>query len=183
MIYIVVGAVIILVVIVVLIIHVYKADNMMIEFTKKINTSYEQINSEMHRRADKVNELLKNIMPYIMYSKDLEQTTAKIKKSLDTYFSAGTRDYQVNAHLEITKNLDELINLIDTKYPDTFDDKIKSLIEEIKESDEKITFSKNIYNSLVQNYNAYISKFLNKSIAKMFKYKKMEKLGEQNEKA
>ena len=54
MIYIVIAAVILLIIAVTLIIYGYKADNKMIAFTEKINTSYEQINAEMHRKEKKI---------------------------------------------------------------------------------------------------------------------------------
>lgn len=182
MIYIIIAAIIIFIILAFLIFYYYKADNTMIEFTKKINDSYEQINSEMHKRAETVKTLIEHIMPSIIENTDLDLTVQNLKKAMDSYFIAGTRDYQIKAQNEITKHINELIILLDKSYNELIDNNIRSLVEEIKKSEEKINFSKNIFNSLVQNYNAYISKFLNKRVAKTFKYTPMKKLGEENEK-
>ena len=181
MIYIVIAAIVILILLVVLIIHSYKTDNTIIEFHKKIDTSYEQINGEMHSRAKLVEQLINALEPMVRYDDDLEKRFKNLKKSLEKYYTSGTRGYQVDAHSEITKSLNEFTKLLDNINDEQLSDSIKSLIHEIQRSDERINFSKNIYNNLVQNYNLYISKFLNKRVAKMFKYGPIKKLGEKDE--
>lgn len=167
---------IILILVIALIVWVIAAYNGLVALRTHVDESWSQIDVQLQRRNDLIPNLVNTVKGYSKFeSSTLEKVTA-LRSDLQNI----PDDADVN---KIMKKSDQLSNClrsifaVSENYPDLkASSEYSKLMEELQNTENKIAYSRQLYNSTVANYDQSILQFPKNIIAKMFKFTKRDYL-------
>lgn len=161
---------IILGVIVVIVLWVGMTYNALTQLKNKVKTNWAQIDVVLKRRADLIPNLVETVKGYAKHEKE---TLDDVIKARNTYVSASLPEDQMKASGELTQALSKLMMLSEA-YPDLkANTNFVQLQNELKETEDKITFARQFYNDSVYAYQNKIEMFPSNLIAGMFGFKEI----------
>lgn len=159
---------IILGVIVVIVLWVGMTYNALTRLKNKVKTNWAQIDVVLKRRADLIPNLVETVKGYAKHEKE---TLDDVIKARNTYVNASLPEDQMKASGELTQALSKLMMLSEA-YPDLkANTNFIQLQNEIRETEDKITFARQFYNDSVYAYQNKIEMFPSNLIAGMFGFK------------
>lgn len=162
------GQIILIVVVVLLVLYVVMTYNTLTRLRNKVKTNWSQIDVVLKRRADLIPNLVETVKGY---AKHEQETLDKVIKARNTYVSASLPEDQMKAAGELTQALNKLIALSEA-YPDLkANTNFIELQNELKETENKITFARQFYNDSVYGYQNKIEMFPSNIIANIFGFK------------
>lgn len=162
------GQIILIVVVVLLVLYVVMTYNTLTRLRNKVKTNWSQIDVVLKRRADLIPNLVETVKGY---AKHEQETLDKVTKARNTYVSASLPEDQMKAAGELTQALNKLIALSEA-YPDLkANTNFIELQNELKETENKITFARQFYNDSVYGYQNKIEMFPSNIIANIFGFK------------
>lgn len=167
---------IILILVIALIVWVIAAYNGLVALRTHVDESWSQIDVQLQRRNDLIPNLVNTVKGYSKFeSSTLEKVTA-LRSDLQNI----PDDADVN---KIMKKSDQLSNClrsifaVSENYPDLkASSEYSKLMEELQNTENKIAYSRQLYNSTVANYDQSILQFPKNIIAKIFKFTKRDYL-------
>lgn len=167
---------IILILVIALIVWVIAAYNGLVALRTHVDESWSQIDVQLQRRNDLIPNLVNTVKGYSKFeSSTLEKVTA-LRSDLQNI----PDDADVN---KIMKKSDQLSNClrsifaVSENYPDLkASSEYSKLMEELQNTENKIAYSRQLYNSTVANYDQSILQFPKNIIAKMFNFTKRDYL-------
>lgn len=167
---------IILILVIALIVWVIAAYNGLVALRTHVDESWSQIDVQLQRRNDLIPNLVNTVKGYSKFeSSTLEKVTA-LRSDLQNI----PDDADVN---KIMKKSDQLSNClrsifaVSENYPDLkASSEYSKLMEELQNTENKIAYSRQLYNSTVANYDQAILQFPKNIIANIFKFTKREYL-------
>lgn len=167
---------IILILVIALIVWVIAAYNGLVALRTHVDESWSQIDVQLQRRNDLIPNLVNTVKGYSKFeSSTLEKVTA-LRSDLQNI----PDDADVN---KIMKKSDQLSNClrsifaVSENYPDLkASSEYSKLMEELQNTENKIAYSRQLYNSTVANYDKSILQFPKNIIAKIFKFTKRDYL-------
>lgn len=167
---------IILVLVIALIVWVIAAYNGLVALRTHVDESWSQIDVQLQRRNDLIPNLVNTVKGYSKFeSSTLEKVTA-LRSDLQNI----PDDADVN---KIMKKSDQLSNClrsifaVSENYPDLkASSEYSKLMEELQNTENKIAYSRQLYNSTVANYDQAILQFPKNIIANIFKFTKRDYL-------
>lgn len=167
---------IILILVIALIVWVIAAYNGLVALRTHVDESWSQIDVQLQRRNDLIPNLVNTVKGYSKFeSSTLEKVTA-LRSDLQNI----PDDADVN---KIMKKSDQLSNClrsifaVSENYPDLkASSEYSKLMEELQNTENKIAYSRQLYNSTVANYDQTILQFPKNIIAKIFKFTKRDYL-------
>lgn len=134
----------------------------------KVKTNWAQIDVVLKRRADLIPNLVETVKGYAKHEKE---TLDAVIKARNTYVSASLPEDQMKASGELTQALNKLMMLSEA-YPDLkANTNFVQLQNELKTTEDKITFARQFYNDSVYAYQNKIEMFPSVIIANMFGFK------------
>ena len=159
---------IILGIIVLLAIYIGVTYNSLTRLKNKVNTNWAQIDVVLKRRADLIPNLVETEKGYAKHEKE---TLDAVIKARNTYTSASLPEDQMKASGELTQALNKLMMLSEA-YPDLkANTNFIQLQNELKETEDKISFARQFYNDSVYAYRNKIEMFPSVIVANMFGFK------------
>lgn len=159
---------VILGVIVVIVFWVGMTYNALTRLKNKVKTNWAQIDVVLKRRADLIPNLVETVKGYAKHEKE---TLDDVIKARNTYVNASLPEDQMKASGELTQALSKLMMLSEA-YPDLkANTNFIQLQNEIRETEDKITFARQFYNDSVYAYQNKIEMFPSNLIAGMFGFK------------
>lgn len=159
---------VILGVIVVIVLWVGMTYNALTRLKNKVKTNWAQIDVVLKRRADLIPNLVETVKGYAKHEKE---TLDDVIKARNTYVSASLPEDQMQASGELTQALSKLMMLSEA-YPDLkANTNFIQLQNELRETEDKITFARQFYNDSVYAYQNKIEMFPSNLIAGMFGFK------------
>lgn len=159
---------IILGVIVVIVLWVGMTYNALTRLKNKVKTNWAQIDVVLKRRADLIPNLVETVKGYAKHEKE---TLDDVIKARNTYVNASLPEDQMKASGELTQALSKLMMLSEA-YPDLkANTNFIQLQNELRETEDKITFARQFYNDSVYAYQNKIEMFPSNLIAGMFGFK------------
>ena len=162
---------VILAVIAVLIIYVISTYNSLVGLRNKVNDQWSQIDVELKRRFDLIPNLVSTVKGYAKHEKG---TLEEVIKARNAYLTSGTKEQAVNADDELTGAISRLLVTVE-KYPELKADKnFADLQNQLKDTEDKISFARKFYNDTALMLNNKIDMFPSSIIANMFKFTKVE---------
>lgn len=169
-----------LIVIAVLVIILIALYNSLVTLRQNVRNSWSQIDVQLQRRFDLIPNLVESVKGYMAHEKEtLEKVT-----SLRTAW-AGSNSIKEKANLDsqLSETL-KTIMAVAENYPDLkANQNFSELQEELRNTENKISYSRQFYNDSVTRYNTKLEVVPSNIIASLFKFKPEELFKADNEEA
>ncbi|WP_268912240.1 LemA family protein [Lentilactobacillus sp. SPB1-3] len=162
----------IIVIVVLLVIAVIMMYNGLVRQRNLVDEAESQIDVQLQRRADLLPNLLETVKGYAAHEKEtLANVTAMRTQITDPNASLGDK---VKADNQLTETLNHLF-AVSESYPDLkANQNFMSLQEELANTENKISFSRQNYNANVMELNNKLQSFPSNLVAKMGNFKQKE---------
>jgi len=148
--------------------------NSLITARLRVNEAFSQIDVQLKRRADLIPNLVETVKGYAKHEKELFE---KITKERSALLSARSAMEKSSANNQLTETLKSIFAVAEN-YPDLkASQNFLSLQEELSDTENKIAYSRQFYNSNVMEYNTKIKIFPNFLFAKILNFKPAEFFG------
>lgn len=166
-----IGVIILIVVVVLLLLFVVLNYNKLINNRNKVENQFSQIDIQLKRRADLIPNLVETVKGY---AKHEEETLKGVIEARNKAISAGSVNEKIEANNELTGALNKLLAVAEA-YPDLkANENFKDLQNNLKETEDKITYARQFYNDSAMNFNNIVQMFPSNIIAGMFGFKKFD---------
>ena len=163
-----VGLIVAIVIIVLLAIFVAGNYNSLVSLRNKDKDQWSQIDVNLKRRNDLIPTIVETVKGYAKHEKS---TLEDVIKARNTFVSAKTPEEEMKAAGEITQAVSKLFALSEA-YPELkADQNFMNLQNELKETEDKISYARQFYNDTVMTYNNKVQMFPSNIIAGMFNFK------------
>lgn len=158
---------IILGVIAVIGIYVWFTYNSLVTLRMRIKEAFSQIDVQLKRRADLIPNLLETVKGYAKHEKGVFEEVTKARSAL---VGARSVEKKAEANNMLTDALKSLFAVAEA-YPNLrASENFKALQDELSDTENKIAYSRQFYNSNVLNYNTKLATFPSNIVASMFKF-------------
>lgn len=167
-------------IVILLILFVIGIYNSLVMLRQKVKNSWSQIEVQLQRRFDLIPNLVDTVKGYMLHESDVLKGIAELRSS---WANAKT----VNEKSELNNQLSETLKTImavSENYPDLkASTNFSELQEELQNTENKISFSRQFYNDSVTRYNIKLEVVPSNIIASMFGFKPEELFGVEQEEA
>ncbi len=159
---------IILAIVVILIIAVIAIYNGLVKARIKVDNAWSQIDVQLQRRFDLIPNFVETVKGYMTHE---SQTFEKIAELRSSWANAGTVSEKAKLDNELSDTL-KTIMAISENYPQLkANQNFSELSEELRNTENKISFARQFYNDSVTIYNTKLEVFPSNIIAGMFGFK------------
>ena len=169
-----IGTIIIIIIVGVLLILVFYGIgvyNSLVNARNKVKDQFSQIDVQLKRRSDMIPNLVETVKGY---TKHEEKTLKEVVEARNKMNTANGINEELEASNQITGALNKLFALSEA-YPDLkANENFMSLQQDLKETEDKLSYARSFYNDTVLNYNNLREQFPSNIIAKLFNFGKIE---------
>ena len=159
---------IILAIVIILVISVISMYNSLVQAKIKVDNAWSQIDVQLQRRFDLIPNFVETVKGYMAHEKE---TFEKISALRTSWANAGTVSEKANLDNELSTAL-KTIMAVSESYPELkANQNFSELSEELRNTENKISFSRQFYNDTVTMYNTKLEVFPSNIIAGMFNFK------------
>ena len=145
--------------------------NKLVNARNKVKDQFSQIDVQLKRRVDLIPNLVETVKGYAKHENSTLKEVIEARNKLN---SAGTINEEIDANNKLTGALNKLFALAES-YPDLkANENFKTLQEDLKDTEDKISYARSFYNDTVLQYNNIVEMFPSNIIASMFKFTKYE---------
>lgn len=145
--------------------------NSLISAKVRIQEALSHIDVQLKRRADLIPNLVETVKGYAKHEKELLENITNARANL---MSAQTTHDKAQANNMLTDTLKSLFAVAEN-YPDLkANQNFAKLQEELSDTENKIAYSRQFYNSNVLDFNTKVALFPNSIVANMFGFKAAE---------
>ena len=156
--------VIILVALVVLFVVLY---NSLVSLRLRVDNAWSQIDVQLQRRFDLIPNFVETVKGYMEHE---SETFAKITALRSSWANAKTVSEKASLDNELSNTL-KTIMAVSENYPDLkANQNFSELSEELRNTENKISFSRQFYNDSVTIYNTKLAVFPSNLVASMFNF-------------
>lgn len=142
--------------------------NSLVSLRNKVKDQWAQIDVQLKRRADLIPNLVETVKGYAKHEKS---TFEEVIKARNTFVSAKTPEEEMKASGEVSQAISKLFALAEA-YPELkANENFISLQNDLKDTEDKIAYSRQFYNDNVMIYKNKIEMFPSNIIANMFNFK------------
>ena len=142
--------------------------NSLVSLRNKVKDQWAQIDVQLKRRSDLIPNLVETVKGY---AKHESGTLEEVIKARNTFLTAKTPEEEMKASGEITGALSKIFALAEN-YPELkANENFLSLQNDLKDTEDKISYSRQFYNDNVMNYKNKIEMFPSNIVASMFSFK------------
>lgn len=157
-------ALIIIAVIVLLVIGCY---NGLVTARQKVKNAWSQIDVQLQRRFDLIPNFVETVKGYMTHEKETFEKIAALRTS---WANANTVDEKAELNNQLSSTL-KTIMAVSENYPELkANQNFLDLQEELRNTENKISFSRQFYNDSVTMYNTKLEVFPSNLIAGWFKF-------------
>lgn len=154
--------------IVLVVLYIWGTYNSLVNANIRIMESWSGIDIQLKRRSDLIPNLVETVKGYAKHEKEVFENVTKARANL---LSANTPAESAVANNMLTGALKSLFAVAES-YPELkASENFKHLQEELSDTESKIAYSRQFYNSNVLDYNTKIKVFPNVLIANMLGFK------------
>lgn len=158
-------------VVVAVVLYLWLTYNSLIVLRERIKEALSSIDVQLKRRTDLIPNLVETVKGYAKHEKEVFENVTKARSAM---MGAGTLKEKAAAEDILTNALKSLFAVAEA-YPDLkASDNFKELQEELTDTENKISYSRQFYNSNVLDYNAKIQTFPANMMAKRFGFTQKE---------
>lgn len=164
-------ALIIIVILVLLAIWLMASYNSLVKSRMQTKEAWSQIDVQLKRRNDLIPNLIETVKGYAAYE---EKTFEKITELRSQVAHASTPAATMEASNELTKQVANLIAVAEN-YPDLkANTNFLKLQDELTNTENKISYSRQLFNTTTSNYNVKLESFPSNIVGKLFGFKPSE---------
>lgn len=159
---------IILAIVIILVIVVIGMYNSLVQSKIKVDNAWSQIDVQLQRRFDLIPNFVETVKGYMTHEKETFEKIAALRTSW-----ANTQSVSEKANLDnqLSTAL-KTIMAVSESYPELkANQNFADLSEELRNTENKISFSRQFYNDTVTMYNTKLQVFPSNIIAGMFNFK------------
>lgn len=172
--------IIILVIVILLIIAIIGIYNGLVTARQKVENAWSQIDVQLQRRFDLIPNLVEAVKGYMEHEKSVLEKVTELRNSWAEASTVGEKAGLDNKLSETLKT----IMAVSENYPDLkANQNFSELQEELRNTENKISFSRQFYNDSVTIYNTKLEVVPSNIIASMFNFKAKELFETENEEA
>lgn len=158
---------IILIIAVLIVIAIISLYNSLVSSKVKVENAWSQIDVQLQRRFDLIPNLVETVKGYTSHESETLQKVAELRTS---WASANTISEKANLDNQLSSAL-KTIMAVSENYPDLkANQNFLDLSEELRNTENKISFSRQFYNDSVTMYNEKLQMFPSNIIAGMFNF-------------
>ena len=144
----------------------------------RVGEALSQIDVQLKRRADLIPNLVETVKGYATHEKELFE---KVTKERTALISAKGTGEKAAANNQLTQTLKSIFAVAEN-YPDLkASQNFLELSEELSDTENKIAYSRQFYNSSVLEFNTKIKVFPNILLARLLDFKEAEFFGASGE--
>lgn len=159
---------IILGIVVVLIIAVIGMYNSLVQSKIKVDNAWSQIDVQLQRRFDLIPNFVETVKGYMAHEKETFEKIASLRTS---WANANSVSEKAELDNQLSTTL-KTIMAVSENYPELkANQNFSELSEELRNTENKISFSRQFYNDTVTMYNTKLQVFPSNIIAGMFNFK------------
>lgn len=134
----------------------------------RIQEALSGIDVQLKRRADLIPNLVETVKGYAKHEKEIFENVSKARASM---MSAGSLQEKAEANNMLTGALKSLFAVAEA-YPDLkANTNFQDLQRQLEDTEDKVSFSRQFYNSNVLEFNSKVQLFPGNIIANMFGFK------------
>ncbi len=158
----------ILAIIVVLVLAIIGMYNSLVQSKIKVDNAWSQIDVQLQRRFDLIPNFVETVKGYMTHEKE---TFAKIAELRTSWANTQSISEKANLDNQLSNAL-KTIMAVSESYPELKSNQnFSELSEELRNTENKISFSRQFYNDSVTMYNTKLQVFPSNIIAGMFNFK------------
>ncbi len=148
--------------------------NSLIAAKLRVNEAFSQIDVQLKRRTDLIPNLIETVKGYAKQEKDVFTKVTELRSDL---MNAKTPEKKAEANNMLTDALKSVFAVAEA-YPQLrSSENFKALQDELSDTENKIAYSRQFYNSNVLDYNTKLQIFPNVLFAKILNFKPAEFFG------
>ena len=145
--------------------------NKLVNSRNKVENQWSQIDIQLKRRADLIPNLVETVKGY---AKHEEGTFKAVVEARNKAVNAGTVNEKIEANNELSGALTKLFALSEA-YPELkANENFLKLQDDLKETEDKITYARQFYNDAAMSYNNLIQMVPSNIVAGIFGFKKYD---------
>ena len=169
---------IIVAIVVILIIAVIGMYNSLVQARIKVDNAWSQIDVQLQRRFDLIPNLVETVKGYMEHESEVLTRVAELRTS---WSNAKTVDEKAKLDNQLSETL-KTIMAVSENYPDLkANQNFSELSEELRNTENKISFSRQFYNDTVTRYNEKLLVFPSNIIANLFHFTSRELFNAESE--
>lgn len=166
-----IGWIIVGVVIAIVLVFVITTYNELVRLRNKVKNAFSQIDTQLQRRFDLIPNLVETVKGFATHEKELLENVAASRSG---YMNASSNGEKLAMNNQLTSNLRSLFAVAES-YPELkANTNFLKLQDELSETEDKVTYSRQFYNDAVTIYNNKIQMFPGNLIAGIFGFKEEE---------
>ena len=155
-------------IIVLLIIWIIGIYNGLVSSRQKVDNAWSQIDVTLQRRFDLIPNFVETVKGYMNHE---SETFEKITALRTSWANSASVEEKANLNNELSGAL-KTIMAVSENYPDLKSNtNFSELSEELRNTENKIAFSRQFYNDSVTRYNTKLELFPSNIVANMFNFK------------
>lgn len=171
---------IILGIVVVLIIAVIGMYNSLVQSKIKVDNAWSQIDVQLQRRFDLIPNFVETVKGYMTHEKETFEKIASLRTS---WANANSVSEKAELDNQLSTTL-KTIMAVSENYPELkANQNFSELSEELRNTENKISFSRQFYNDSVTRYNTKLELFPLNLVAGMFNFQKKELFAAESDEA
>ena len=155
-------------IIVLLIIWIIGVYNGLVSSRQKVDNAWSQIDVTLQRRFDLIPNFVETVKGYMTHESETFEKIASLRTS---WANSSSVEEKANLNNELSGAL-KTIMAVSENYPDLKSNtNFSELSEELRNTENKIAFSRQFYNDSVTRYNTKLELFPSNIVANMFNFK------------
>lgn len=160
--------IILIIIIILIVLILIKYYNDLVNLRNRVENAWSQIDVQLQRRNDLIPNIVETVKGYAGHEKE---TLSQVTQARANMANATTVKEIAEADTMITSALKSLF-AVSEAYPDLkANQNFMELQQELSETEDKISYSRQFYNDTVLNYNNKCQQFPSSIIASIFHFK------------
>ena len=156
-----------LIILALLVVFVIATYNGLVVSRQKVKNAWSQIDVQLQRRFDLIPNFVETVKGYMTHE---NETLTKVTELRTSWANATTVDEKAELNNQLSNSL-KTIMAVSENYPDLkANQNFIELQEELRNTENKISFSRQFYNDTVTMYNTKLEVFPSNIIASWFKF-------------
>ena len=156
-----------LIIVAVFVIFIISTYNGLVVARQKVKNAWSQIDVQLQRRFDLIPNFIETVKGYMAHEKD---TLAKVTELRTSWSNASSINEKAELNNQLSDTL-KTIMAVSENYPDLkANQNFLDMQEELRNTENKISFSRQFYNDTVTMYNTKLEVFPSNIIAGWFKF-------------
>jgi len=152
--------------------------NSLISARLHVKEAFSQIDVQLKRRTDLIPNLVETVKGYAKHEKDVFEKVSQLRSEL---MNAKGPQEKADVNNQLSQTLKSIFAVAEA-YPELkASDNFKELQQELEDTENKIAYSRQFYNSNVLDYNTKLQVFPNVFFAKILNFQPAEFFGTTDE--